>query len=213
MQRIYPKLVSTGLSLALSFGSLVTLSSAARAADDNAPRTQSGQVLSHDSTMAVQRALSDHHVYQGKIDGVWGPKTQDAVRKFQSQNQLQATGTVDDATLEKLGLRVEQVNGQDTPQVVQAVGHDASDDAKTGVQLSALNADQAKEMQQRLQLLGYFKGPIDGHLGDSTRSALHAFFQHQADLASKGVVSNAAIGLFGTQPNDVQHVNGTDQKR
>jgi peptidoglycan hydrolase-like protein with peptidoglycan-binding domain len=63
-----------------------------------------------------------------------------------------------------------------------------------------------------LQLLGYYKGPIDGDVGQGTRTALRNFFQHQADLASKGTVSNAAIGLFGTEPSQIQTVSGSDKR-
>jgi peptidoglycan hydrolase-like protein with peptidoglycan-binding domain len=208
-------LTTTGLCLALSLGSLAVTSSAL-AADERIQTNANGEVLSHTSTTILQRQLAAHHAYRGKIDGVWGPRTEAALRDFQKQNKLEATGKVDAPTADKLGVKIERMDlgENDAPRTQPVAGHNnTSDDANTSVQLSALSNAQAKEMQQRLQLLGYYKGPIDGAVGEGTRSALHNFFAHQADLASKGNVSNAAISLFGTQPNDIQRVKGSDDSR
>jgi len=207
-------LSSTGLCMALSFGALAATGTAF-AADEHIQTNANGEVLSHASTTVLQRQLAARHFYQGKIDGNWGPGTEAAVRDFQSKNKLEPTGKVDAATAEKLGVTIErmELNDKDAPRTEPVAVPNTSDDANTSVQLTALSTAQAKEMQQRLQLLGYYKGPIDGTVGAGTRSALRKFFEHQANLASKGSVSNSAISLFGTQPNEIQRVNGTDRPR
>jgi peptidoglycan hydrolase-like protein with peptidoglycan-binding domain len=196
--------------MALAVGSLAVVSTPAWAVEDRVQTNASGQELSQASTTIVQRALARHGAYHGKIDGVWGKGTEDALRQFQKNNKLDVTGRVDDATAAKLDVKLAELEPGDRAAHPATVAT-ASDDARTNVQLTALTKDQAKEMQQRLQLLGYYKGPIDGDVGAGTRAALRNFFQHQADLASKGTVSNAAIGLFGTEPNQIQHVSGTDK--
>jgi peptidoglycan hydrolase-like protein with peptidoglycan-binding domain len=40
-----------------------------------------------------------------KVDGRWGPKTSAALRDYQQKNGLQASGELDDATLQKLNVR------------------------------------------------------------------------------------------------------------
>jgi peptidoglycan hydrolase-like protein with peptidoglycan-binding domain len=196
--------------MALAVGSLDLVSTPAWAVEDRVQTNARGQELSQASTTIVQRALARHGAYHGKIDGVWGKGTEDALRQFQKNNKLDVTGRVDDATAAKLDVKLAELEPGDRAAHPATVAT-ASDDARTNVQLTALTKDQAKEMQQRLQLLGYYKGPIDGDVGAGTRAALRNFFQHQADLASKGTVSNAAIGLFGTEPNQIQHVSGTDK--
>jgi peptidoglycan hydrolase-like protein with peptidoglycan-binding domain len=200
--------------MALSVGSLAAVSSTAFAADEHIQTNANGEVLSPASTKILQQRLAAHHAYQGKIDGVWGKQTEAALRNFQVQNKLEATGRVDAPTAEKLGVKIERMEivNKEVPSTPQVAGPNASDDTSTSVQLSALSNDQAKQMQQRLQLLGYYKGPIDGATGEGTRSALRNFFEHQATLASKGLVSNAAISLFGTQPNEIQRVSGSEKK-
>jgi len=208
--------------MALSVGSLAAVSSTAFAAEERIQANANGEVLSHTSTVILQRRLADHHAYKGPIDGIWGRGTENALRTFQAYNKLAVTGRVDEPTADKLNLKIErmEVGDKDVRRTevgdkdarTPVAGHNTTDDANTSVQLSALSNAQAKEMQQRLQLLGYYKGPIDGSVGEGTRSALRKFFEHQANLASKGSVSNAAISLFGTQPNDIQRVNGTERR-
>jgi len=213
MRHLHSRLLSTGLWMALSVGSLAAVSSTAFAADERIQTNANGEVLSPASTKILQQRLAAHHAYQGKIDGVWGKQTEAALRNFQVQNKLEATGRVDAPTAEKLGVNIELTDvNNGAPSTQPVAGQSPSDDANTSVQLSALSNDQAKQMQQRLQLLGYYKGPIDGTTGEGTRSALRNFFEHQASLASKGIVSNAAISLFGTQPNEIQRVSGSEKK-
>lgn len=182
------------------------------AAPDNAP------ALSRQQTMEMQRALTARNLYQGKADGVWGPKTESALRNFQTQSGLEVTGTLDEPTARALGvdatLERQPVSGTDapapqagtTPQAGTASPSSQAqvEDGASNVQLSSLSQEQAREMQQRLQLLGYYRGEIDGKVGEGTRAALQRYFQRQAELAQRGVISNSAISLFGTDVNDVQ---------
>jgi len=43
---------------------------------------------------SIQQALANAGLYTGKVDGVLGPKTKEAIRKFQSNNNLSADGKV-----------------------------------------------------------------------------------------------------------------------
>ena len=56
--------------------------------------------------MEMQRSLAARNLYQGKIDGVWGPKTESALRNFQTQNGLEATGRLDTRSAVALGMEV-----------------------------------------------------------------------------------------------------------
>jgi peptidoglycan hydrolase-like protein with peptidoglycan-binding domain len=184
--------------------------------------------VSREQTMQMQRALTARNLYQGPADGVWGPKTESALRNFQTQTGLEATGELNESTARALGIdttadmRTERqtVSGTDrttvtTPPAAGTVTTHSQaklEDGATNIQLGSLSQDQAREMQQRLQLLGYYRGPIDGKLGEGTRSALSRFFQRQAELAQQGVISNSAISLFGTNVDDVQPVNGRDAR-
>ena len=52
----------------------------------------------------VQSVLTEKNYYSGEIDGLFGPESQDALRAFQTDNNLPANGQIDDETLNSLGL-------------------------------------------------------------------------------------------------------------
>ena len=60
--------------------------------------THGHAVMSREQTREMQRALTARNLYQGEIDGVWGAKTESALRNFQTQSGLEATGEMNDST-------------------------------------------------------------------------------------------------------------------
>jgi hypothetical protein len=63
------------------------------------PEYDPGQVVAN-----VQSALQEQGYYQGEIDGILGPQTRAALAEYQSAQGLEATGAVDEPTLETLGM-------------------------------------------------------------------------------------------------------------
>jgi peptidoglycan hydrolase-like protein with peptidoglycan-binding domain len=59
----------------------------------------------------VQEALKEHG-QDLEVDGDWGPRTSSAVQKFQQEQGLDASGKLDSATLQALGV-AEQVGSQE----------------------------------------------------------------------------------------------------
>jgi peptidoglycan hydrolase-like protein with peptidoglycan-binding domain len=53
---------------------------------------------------AVQKALQDNGIDPGPIDGIMGPKTTAALKAFQKDQKLTASGRLDEQTREKLGV-------------------------------------------------------------------------------------------------------------
>jgi peptidoglycan hydrolase-like protein with peptidoglycan-binding domain len=52
----------------------------------------------------VQQRLRALGFYRGGVDGLWGAGTQAALERFQQGRGLQATGQVNPATVQALGL-------------------------------------------------------------------------------------------------------------
>jgi hypothetical protein len=65
----------------------------------SSPEYDPGQVVAN-----VQSALQQQGYYQGEIDGVLGPQTRAALAEYQSAQDLEPTGAVDEPTLERLGI-------------------------------------------------------------------------------------------------------------
>jgi peptidoglycan hydrolase-like protein with peptidoglycan-binding domain len=121
-------------------------------------------------TTTLQQALADAGYYTDEVDGVYGPKTVDAVMSLQKANGLPQTGTLDKAS--EKALRTELA-------------------AKGGLVAQEQSASTAA-LQQTLRLAGYWDGPVDGVWTDALTTALETF---QKDLGVKvtGTVDAATI--------------------
>jgi peptidoglycan hydrolase-like protein with peptidoglycan-binding domain len=53
----------------------------------------------------VQERLLERGYNPGSVDGIWGKKTESAIKEFQRRNSLLVTGKLDDETITKLGLK------------------------------------------------------------------------------------------------------------
>jgi peptidoglycan hydrolase-like protein with peptidoglycan-binding domain len=65
---------------------------------------QQAQAQSPELVKQAQQALNEKGLNPGPVDGQWGPQTQQAVKAYQQQNQIQATGQLDRETLASLGI-------------------------------------------------------------------------------------------------------------
>ena len=72
--------------------------------------------LTNSQRVAVQHQLSVLGFYKSNVDGDFGPGTRKAIKSFQRDNKLEATGYVTDETLallaEKASVREEQLAEQ-----------------------------------------------------------------------------------------------------
>jgi len=60
----------------------------------------------------VQRSLANRGYYGGAVDGLVGPQTMGALRDFQRAEGLPVTGHLDEETIEKLGVQIEEERPQ-----------------------------------------------------------------------------------------------------
>jgi peptidoglycan hydrolase-like protein with peptidoglycan-binding domain len=87
------------------------------------------QPLTPDTVRQVQQTLQQQGMYRGRVDGVWGPATQSAVRSYQQQNNLNASGQLDQQTLASLNLGNNQNYGSNNapqPNNQATMGNDQS---------------------------------------------------------------------------------------
>ena len=64
----------------------------------------------------AQRRLNDLGFNAGQVDGVWGPNTQAAIRNFQQAKDLEATGRLNEETIDALGIASAGVENSQQPQ-------------------------------------------------------------------------------------------------
>lgn len=66
--------------------------------------SRQNRMTSSSQVRRVQQALKAQGHDPGPIDGVMGPRTQEALRSFQTSQSLDATGDMNQETMDKLGL-------------------------------------------------------------------------------------------------------------
>jgi peptidoglycan hydrolase-like protein with peptidoglycan-binding domain len=72
------------------------------------------QPLTPDTIRQVQQTLQQQGMYRGRLDGVWGPATQAAVRSYQQRNNLNASGQLDQQTLASMNMGNNQNYGSNS---------------------------------------------------------------------------------------------------
>jgi peptidoglycan hydrolase-like protein with peptidoglycan-binding domain len=72
---------------------------------------QQNSEMSRDMIQQVQQKLQQQGMYRARVDGVWGPSTEAAVRSYQQQHNLSASGQLDSATLAALDMGPNQNYG------------------------------------------------------------------------------------------------------
>ena len=153
----------TALALATVFGAVA------------APPAQAGS-----RAAALQVALHAKGLYGGPIDGVAGPGTRAAVRRFQARRGLVVDGIAGPATRRALGRRGRP-----------SLGRRAIVRGDRGWDVAAL--------QFLLETHGFPLGPVDGELGPRGASALVSF-QYWAGLTADGVAGPATLARLRRPP-------------
>lgn len=90
------------LPLAASFPALAQ--QGGPAAQPGASQGAAAVTLNADQVRQLQQGLNDNGFNAGEVDGVFGPSTRAALRRFQSKAGLQPTGEIDQQTLALVGL-------------------------------------------------------------------------------------------------------------
>jgi peptidoglycan hydrolase-like protein with peptidoglycan-binding domain len=89
----------------IAFGGLAVLPACSVTATRTSSATPSSSPeLSSGMVRQVQIALQQQGLYNGSVDGLWGPQTQSAVQSFQQSHALRATGELNSPTLAALNM-------------------------------------------------------------------------------------------------------------
>lgn len=129
---------------------------------------------------ALQVGLRAKGVYAGTIDGVHGPETTEAVRKLQR----------------RAGLTVDGVPGANTRAALGRFGRPAL--GARALAGRAVGWDVA-QLQFLLAWQGFPSGPLDGHFGPRTASAVRRF-QAWAGLVPDGVAGASTLVALRAAP-------------
>jgi peptidoglycan hydrolase-like protein with peptidoglycan-binding domain len=123
----------------------------------------------------IQRCLQKIGYFHGPVTGQFGPLTKNAVIQFQKANGLAPDGLV--------GSRTEDLLQS------QCQGRSSGSHANGELQLGS-TGPSVRRLQQHLQQLGFFNGPITGYFGSETQQAVIRF-QKSRGISPIGIVGPA----------------------
>ena len=132
---------------------------------------------------ALQNKLAALGYYKGEITGHYGEKTRDAVRAFQSKNDLVADGIAGPATLKAISSAKASGSGSSGS---SSSGNSGSVSSKTLTVGSTGSA--VRNLQNNLTTLGYYSGDVTGHFGSQTSEAVRKY-QKAKGLSQTGTAT------------------------
>jgi peptidoglycan hydrolase-like protein with peptidoglycan-binding domain len=161
--------------------STATPSPAAQRQAATAPQQQASA-----DTREAQQQLKSLGLYDGAVDGVWGPETQAAVERYQRERGLAASGRIDAATRTSLaettaGRAGATTRGTGSPQK----------------QVSLNNETDVRTVQNRLRQLNYYQGEANGTWNSETQVAMENF--QRARGLPVGQLNQATLNAMGLE--------------
>ena len=163
-----------------------------------------------DAVRRLQQALIDLGFLNDKADGIFGKKTEDAVRKFQRANNLEADGLAGKKTqailyaAENVGVSAPAAETAAPVETAPASAGTAAVSSGTASSSGGLfsgnyaslrkgsSGSRVQIMQQALIDLKYLSGKADGKFGNQTLAAVLAF-QKQQNLSQDGVAGKKTL--------------------
>jgi peptidoglycan hydrolase-like protein with peptidoglycan-binding domain len=156
--------------MSIAVAAALTIGSAAALARDNA-------YVDATTIRQVQQTLQTRGFRAGPVDGVLGPATQAALKRFQQMENLEATGQLNRQTLVALGVQRDTTSG-------------------ASPRAAAYGPATIRRVQQTLNNRGFQAGPVDGAIGPGLQAALRDF-QKSENLEPTGMPNQQTLVALG----------------
>ena len=151
-----------------------------------------------DQVTAAQTMLKRKGAYSGEATGKLDPATRDALKSYQKDNGLRATGTLNRATLEKMGIAL---TDQQKAIPVSANSYASAKKSGTGKPRGPVfraTKDQIVEAQKLLKSGGMYSGEETGKLDDPTRESLKKY-QEAHGIKATGTLNQVTLEKMGIE--------------
>ncbi len=198
---------SSGTSTSTSVPDSTTATTTPATAATATPSTDTSVLKAGSSGLAVrqlQDQLKSLGYYKGSSDGSYGAATTQAVKDFQSANNLTADGIAGTKTQDALFSKYAVAKSDSTSGTSSSTSSSSSTststntytNGKTNIYLRmGSTGDQVKILQNRLIYLGYLSGTADGVFAETTEAGVVAF-QKRNNLTADGVAGPDTLELL-----------------
>jgi len=161
-----------------------------------------------EQVMAVQKMLKVTET--GKLDDT----TRAAVKKYQPENGLKATGTLNRATLEKMGIELtdKQKEIPVSPKSFASAETKSTDSTKPKKTIFRASKEQIMQAQKMLKTNNFYTGEETGKLDDATRDGLKKY-QTANSLTATGTLNKVTLEKMGIALTDKQKENSMKESQ
>lgn len=135
----------------------------------------------------------------GKMDEA----TRAAIKKYQSENGLKPTGTLNRATLEKMGIQLTEKQQQIPVNPEHYASSEKTETKGRRAPVFRATKEQIEKAQEILKNAGYYKGEKTGKLDKDTREALKKY-QEANELKKTGTLNAETLQKMGIELTDKQ---------
>jgi len=178
-----------------------------------------------DQIKQVQAMLKGKTLYNGDAPGTYNNETRDAIKKFQKDNGLKETGTLNKATLEKMGIELTtaqkaipvsessyaSAKSETKPNRSELTGPSPAETKPKKPAVFRATVDQIKEAQRALKSKTMYAGDETGKLDEATRAGLKKY-QEANSLKATGTLNQATLDSMGIALTEKQKGTAEAQK-
>lgn len=151
------------------------------------------QGMTHGDVSTLQKHLKTLGYFSHKITNYFGTVTEDAVKKFQKDYNLEVDGKVGPETSRYIKARITQINA--------------------AIEKEKREKEQAASIQRDLKELGHYNGEITSKIDNATIEALK-IFQEEEGLEITGKADNATISKLNELfPKNIEQEANTTASR
>ena len=156
--------------------------------------------------VTAQNMLRSKRLYSGDANGKLDEPTRAAIKSYQKDNGLRATGSLNRATLEKMGIELTE-SQKAIPVSESSYAKAASGSAKPRGPVFRATKEQVIGAQKRLKAGGFYSGEETGKLDDPTRDGLKKY-QEANGLRVTGTLNQVTLEKMGIALTDRQKESG-----
>jgi peptidoglycan hydrolase-like protein with peptidoglycan-binding domain len=154
----------------------------------------------------VQAKLKAANLYAGEATGTLDDASRKAIKQWQGDNGLKKTGTLNRATLEKMGIELTD-NQKLIPVSENSYATEKKESKDSGEKpkrtIFRATKDQIAEAQKKLKADNLYSGEETGKLDDATRDGLKKY-QEANGLKKTGTLNQATLEKMGIELTDKQ---------
>ena len=144
----------------------------------------------------LQTLLREAGYFNGDITGYFGSETTSAVQRFQTDNNLTVDGIAGPRTM--TALRNPASVSTSSAATTGPSRNDSSSPQRDGSLRRGAQGDQVRLLQEKLGLLGFYRGTSDGRYDVLTEAAVLEF-QQVNQLPNSGIADSATLTQIETQ--------------